>query len=319
MNVHDLALTAGPGSARSGRLAWACGLLMALLLLCWPWTQAQAKPEPVPAIAGWVTDTTGTLSPDQKEALNQQLKAVEQEKGAQVVILMVPTTGEETIEQYALRVFDQWEIGRKKVDDGILLLVAKDDRRMRIQTGYGLEGAVTDLQAGRIIREQMTPRFIEGNFYAGIQAAADSLVGLVNGEELPPPPKNAPVTSSGEEGVFWEPLLAVGAIVFFASPLFAAFAAGVFTLVVSGSIGLALLAAVVGAGLSMIGRLFGAGGKSSSGRASRRGGVIGGLGGYSSGGFGGNGGTSGGGFGGFGGGSGGGGGGSGGGGASGSW
>ncbi|MBX7021464.1 YgcG family protein, partial [Providencia rettgeri] len=261
MNVHDLALTAGPGSARSGRLAWACGLLMALLFLCWPWAQAQAKPEPVPAIAGWVTDTTGTLSPDQKDALNQQLKAVEQEKGAQVVILMVPTTGEETIEQYALRVFDQWEIGRKKVDDGILLLVAKDDRRMRIQTGYGLEGAVTDLQAGRIIREQMTPRFIEGNFYAGIQAATDSLVGLVNGEELPPPPKNAPVTSSGEDGVFWEPLLAVGAIVFFASPLFAAFAAGVFTLVVSGSIGLALLAAVVGAGLSMIGRLFGAGGK----------------------------------------------------------
>ena len=125
---------------------------MALLFLCWPWAQAQAKPEPVPAIAGWVTDTTGTLSPDQKDALNQQLKAVEQEKGAQVVILMVPTTGEETIEQYALRVFDQWEIGRKKVDDGILLLVAKDDRRMRIQTGYGLEGAVTDLQAGRIIR-----------------------------------------------------------------------------------------------------------------------------------------------------------------------
>ena len=318
MNVHDFAPTAGPGSARSGRLAWLCSLLIAMLMLCWPWAQAQAKPEPIPAIAGWVTDTTGTLNNDQKNALNEQLKAVEQEKGAQIVILMVPTTGEETIEQYALRAFEQWEIGRKKVDDGILLVVAKDDRRMRIQTGYGLEGAVTDLQAGRIIREQMTPRFIEGNFYAGIQAATDSLVGLVNGEELPPPPKNAPVTSSGEEGVFWEPLLAVGAIVFFASPLFAAFAAGVFTLVVSGSIGLALIAAIVGAVLSMIGRLFGAGGKSSSGRASRRGGIIGGLGGYSSGGFGGNG-VGGGGFGGFGGGSGGGGGSSGGGGASGSW
>lgn len=288
-----------------------------LLVLLWPWAGAQAKPEVIPPIAGWVTDTTGTLTAEQKARLDQQLKSLEKDKGAQVVILMVPTTGEETIEQYALRVFDTWKIGRQKVDDGILLLVAKDDRRMRIQTGYGLEGAVTDLQSGRIIREQMTPHFREGDFYGGIQAATDSLVGLVNGEELPPPPKTAPVTSSGEEGVFWEPLLAVGAIVFFASPLFAAFAAGVFTLVVSGSITLALIAAVVGAVLSMIGRLFGAGGKSSSGRASRRGGVIGGLGGYGSGG--GFGGGSSGGFGGFGGGGGGGGGGSGGGGASGSW
>ncbi len=306
---------AGAPAAGLYRILALAALLLALL---WPWTGAQAKPEAIPPIAGWVTDTTGTLTAGQKSSLDQQLKALEKDKGAQVVILMVPTTGEETIEQYALRVFDTWKIGRQKVDDGILLLVAKDDRRMRIQTGYGLEGAVTDLQSGRIIREQMTPRFREGDFYGGIQAATDSLVGLVNGEELPPPPKTAPVTSSGEEGVFWEPLLAVGAIVFFASPLFAALAAGVFTLVVSGSITLALIAAVVGAVLSMIGRLFGAGGKSSSGRASRRGGVIGGLGGYGSGGgFGG--GSSGGGFGGFGGGGGGGGGGSGGGGASGSW
>ncbi|WP_394063255.1 TPM domain-containing protein [Alcaligenes sp. WGS1538] len=304
--------------ARRRGLESALALAALLLALLWPWAGAQAKPEPIPPIAGWVTDTTGTLTAEQKSRLDQQLKTLEQDKGAQVVILMVPTTGEETIEQYALRVFDVWKIGRKKVDDGILLLVAKDDRRMRIQTGYGLEGAVTDLQSGRIIREQMTPRFREGDFYGGIQAAADSLVGLVNGEDLPPPPKTPPVTSSGEEGVFWEPLLAVGAIVFFASPLFAAFAAGVFTLVVSGSIALALIAAVAGAVLSMIGRLFGAGGKSSSGRASRRGGVIGGLGGYGSGGgFGGGGG--GGGFGGFGGGGGGGGGSSGGGGASGSW
>ncbi|HRL26299.1 MAG TPA: YgcG family protein [Alcaligenes sp.] len=296
---------------------WWLALAALLLTLLLPWSAALAKPEPVPAIDGWVTDTTGTLSADQKARLDSQLKALEQDKGAQVVVLMVPTTGEDTIEQYALRVFDTWKIGRQNVDDGILLLVAKDDRRMRIQTGYGLEGAVTDLQSGRIIREQMMPRFREGDFYGGIQAATDSLAGLVNGEDLPPPPKTAPVTSSGEEGVFWEPLLAVGAIVFFASPVFAALAAGVFTLVVSGSIWLALIAAVVGAVLSLIGRLFGAGGKSSSGRASRRGGVIGGVGGYGSGGgFGG--GSSSGGFGGFGGG-GGGGGSSGGGGASGSW
>ncbi|MGE8590496.1 MAG: TPM domain-containing protein, partial [Alcaligenes sp.] len=161
--------------ARRRGLESALALAALLLALLWPWAGAQAKPEPIPPIAGWVTDTTGTLTAEQKSRLDQQLKTREQDKGAQVVILMVPTTGEETIEQYALRVFDVWKIGRKKVDDGILLLVAKDDRRMRIQTGYGLEGAVTDLQSGRIIREQMTPRFREGDFYGGIQAAADSL------------------------------------------------------------------------------------------------------------------------------------------------
>src|SRR5690606_28051170 len=117
-----------------------------------------------------VTDTTGTLDPATKTQLERTLADLEQRKGAQIAVLMIPTTGDEAIEQYAVRAFEQWKLGREEVDDGILFLVAKDDRRMRIEVGYGLEGAVPDLLAGRISREQVAPRFQHGDFAGGVRA-----------------------------------------------------------------------------------------------------------------------------------------------------
>lgn len=270
----------------------------------------------IPTLTTWVTDTTNTFTAQEKQALSAQLQALEKSKGAQLFVLVVPTTGEDTIESYTRRVYDQWKPGRKGVDDGILLVVAKQDRRLRIEVGYGLEGAVTDLQSGRIIREYITPKFVEGDYVGGIQAGVNVLIDLINGEELP-----APTGSTGQfdddEGpiVMLVPLMIMAWLM---PSWFAAFAIGIFVFLMFWSLPIALVAAVVAFVISRIGRAFGAGGRSSSGRASRRGAAIGGLGGFgSSGGFGGGGGIGGGGMGG--GGASGGGGGSGGGGASGGW
>lgn len=159
--------------------------LIALLLLL---ASACVSAAPaVPALKQRVTDLTATLDASQSAALEARLAALETEKGAQIAVLIVASTGEDSIEAYATRVFEQWKLGRKGVDDGILLLVAKDDRALRIEVGYGLEGAVTDVQAARIIRERITPAFREGDFFGGIQAGTDALSGLVRGEPLPEP------------------------------------------------------------------------------------------------------------------------------------
>lgn len=159
--------------------------LIALLLLL---ASACVSAAPaVPALKQRVTDLTATLDASQSAALEARLAALETEKGAQIAALIVASTGEDSIEAYATRVFEQWKLGRKGVDDGILLLVAKDDRALRIEVGYGLEGAVTDVQAARIIRERITPAFREGDFFGGIQAGTDALSGLVRGEPLPEP------------------------------------------------------------------------------------------------------------------------------------
>ena len=143
---------------------------------------------PVPPLQGRVTDLTGTLSPATREALTRQLADLEQVKGAQVAVLLVPTVGPESIEQYSLRVAEAWKLGRRGVDDGVLLLVAKNDRRARIEVGYGLEGAITDAQAKGIIEDRMFPLLRQGNFDAGVQAGVSALVSLIQGEALPPPP-----------------------------------------------------------------------------------------------------------------------------------
>lgn len=292
-------------------------LFLLLLLFMGPMSPVTAAQAPVPAISGWVTDQTGTLDSNTRTHLNTVLADLEKRKGAQIAVLVVPSTGDDTIEDYARRVFDQWRIGRAKVDDGILLVVAKDDRRLRIEVGYGLEGAVPDLLAGRIIREQITPRFKQGDYAGGIVAGVDSLVALVNGESLPQP--SAAVAPEADEDSPVVMLLPLAIMSFFMPGGFAAFAVGLFVFLMFGSVLMGVLGAAVAFILSRIGRKFGAGGRSSSARASRRGGVLGGLGGGFGGGFGGGGGGFGGGGGGFGGGGGGGGGGSGGGGASGSW
>ncbi len=141
----------------------------------------------VPALKARVTDLTGTLTAQQTQALDSQLAALERRKGAQVVILMLPTTQPEDIFDYATRVFDQWKVGRKNVDDGVLVVVAKDDRRAMIETGYGLEGAIPDAAASRIIREYMSPKFRVGDYYGGLSDAVGALTGLIDGEPLPPP------------------------------------------------------------------------------------------------------------------------------------
>lgn len=160
------------------RLLLGAGLLLASLV-------AWADVPPIPALTARVTDLTATLSGDQRQHLEQQLAALEAKSGAQLAVLLVPTTGDDSIEEYAVRTFEKWKLGQKKVDDGVLLLVAKNDRTLRIEVGYGLEGAITDVQAGRIISEQITPQFRQGNFYGGIQAGVDSLVQLIDAEKNP--------------------------------------------------------------------------------------------------------------------------------------
>jgi uncharacterized protein len=141
----------------------------------------------VPPLAARVTDQTATLNSGQRSALEAKLAAFEAKKGSQVAVLIVPSTSPETIEQYSIRVVDQWKLGRKRVDDGVLLLVAKDDRRLRIEVGRGLEGAIPDAVAKRIIAEVITPRFKQGDFAGGISAGVDRILGAIEGEPLPAP------------------------------------------------------------------------------------------------------------------------------------
>lgn len=147
--------------------------------------------QPVPPLTGRVVDLTGTLSPAQKQALESQLEAIERRKGSQVAILVVATTQPEAIEQFSIRVVEAWRLGRgevdgKRVDDGVLLLVAKDDRKVRIEVGYGLEGAIPDAYARRIIAETIAPHFRQGDFAGGLQAAVADIGRLIEGEPLPP-------------------------------------------------------------------------------------------------------------------------------------
>jgi uncharacterized protein len=152
---------------------------------------------PVPALVGHVTDQTGTLTQEQRSTLEKTLSAFEARKGMQLAILLVPTTAPEAIEQYALRVAEQWKLGRKKVDDGVIVLVAKDDRTVRIEVGYGLEGALSDIVSKRIISETIVPRFQQGDFYAGLQSGTDQIMGVIDGEPLPAVQGNAKVADQG--------------------------------------------------------------------------------------------------------------------------
>ena len=141
---------------------------------------------PIPPVAR-VTDLTGTLAAANQQALRDELEAFEKRKGSQVALLVLPTTQPETIEQYAIRVVDQWKLGRKGVDDGVLFVVARDDRALRIEVGYGLEGVLNDATAKRIIDEIVVPRFRAGDFAGGIGAGIDRVLAVIDGEPLPPP------------------------------------------------------------------------------------------------------------------------------------
>src|SRR5450432_1113743 len=155
------------------------------LLLCWAF--AAFADVAVPPLVGRVVDQTATLSGGDVASLNQLLRDFEARKGSQVAVLIVPTTNPESIEQYSIRVAEVWKIGRKKIDDGVVLVVAKNDHKLRIEVGYGLEGALTDVTAKRIIDEYITPKFRNGDFAGGISAGVVRIMRVIDGEKLPAP------------------------------------------------------------------------------------------------------------------------------------
>jgi uncharacterized protein len=285
-------------------------LALLLFLLSLPFAALCAD---VPPLKARVTDLTGTLNAQQRDALEQTLAEFESRKGAQIAVLMLPTTEPETVEQYAVRVEEQWQLGRKGVDDGVLLVVAKNDRKLHIEVGYGLEGILPDAIAKRIIDNDIVPRFKEGDFYGGIRAGVDRIMRVVEGEALPPPAAHGPSPARGFDPqflfiLFIFVLVAGGVLrsIFgrFVGAGFAGAAAAFLGWVLAGSVVVVVIGALLGFLMTFLGGMAGTSGY-------RRGGPWIGGGGFGSGGFGG-GGFGGGGFGG-------GGGGSGGGGASGSW
>ncbi|MEO7241430.1 MAG: TPM domain-containing protein [Variovorax sp.] len=164
-------------------LVFGLGLSLCLFLFTGPvWAQALQQ---VPTLSGRVIDQTGTLDAKQAAALTAKLASIEEKKGSQVVVLMVPTTAPEDIAAYANRVGNEWKIGRREVGDGVLVIVAKNDRQMRIEVAKTLEGAVPDLAASRIIDDQMKPAFRQNDFYGGLNAAVDQLAARISGEPLP--------------------------------------------------------------------------------------------------------------------------------------
>lgn len=252
---------------------------------------------PVPQLTGHIMDQTATLTINQQTALELMLRAFETKKGSQIVVLIVPTTEPEVIEQYAIRVAEDWRIGRKKIDDGVILIVAKNDRTLRIEVGYGLEGALTDITSKRIISEIITPYFKQGDFNGGISAGVDQIMRVIDGEALPEPVNgNSNISFSGSKGFQqFFPVILIAAIVvggllrallgkFFGSIVtggIIAFIAWIFV----GALGVALIAGL----LALLFTFFGGGSGGIGGGRGWGGGGFGG-GGFGSGGFGGGGG-----------------------------
>lgn len=237
-------------------------------------------PLPVPALSGRVIDQTGTLGPGDARALTDQLAAIEQARGSQIVVLMVTSTQPEDIAAYAQRVADQWKIGRRAVGDGVLIVVAKNDRRVRIEVAKALEGAIPDLAARRIIDEAITPAFKAGDFAGGLRAAIARIDARIGGENLPAPEREA----RRDEGFDWQDL---AIFLFVGAPIAGAVLTAVLgrklgALATGGAIGalgwwlttsliVAALAAVVA--LVLVG-VMGVGSRGGVGRGSRNGPVV---------------------------------------------
>ena len=205
---------------------------------------------PVPPVKARVTDLTATLNAQQKGELEARIAAYEARRGSQIAVLLLPTTKPEEIEQYSIRVAEAWKIGRKGVDDGLILVVAKDDRRLRIEVGYGLEGVIPDAVAKRVIDERITPRFRAGDFYGGVRDGVDQLIKLAEGEKLPPPAQaaarkdEAPVSMI--EFIFVT-LMFSGIAGVFLKKMFGRFPGSVAVALAAGLLGWLLLEAIVGA------------------------------------------------------------------------
>lgn len=185
---------------------------LSLILLLIATLNINAQTQPVPKLETRVTDLTATLSNQQKIALEAELLSFEEEKGSQVVVLIISTTDPESIEAYGIRVVEAWQIGRSGVDDGVLLLVAKDDRKVRIEVGYGLEGAIPDAYAKRIIENIIIPDFRQGQFYVGIENGVGAIMGLIEGEDLPEVTQEPPSTMGMKNESLFMTLIIVGVI-----------------------------------------------------------------------------------------------------------
>lgn len=267
-------------------------LLTVVWLLFAPLLATAADQVPLPALAARVTDLTATLTPAQHAALEAAAAAIERDKGSQVAILILPTTQPETIEQFGIRLAEAWQIGRDGIDDGVIVIVAKGDRQMRIEVGYGLEGAIPDAVAKRIVADVMAPRFRQGDFAGGLNEAVAALARLIGGEALPAAPAADEFPNVNLDNGFW--LLV---ILFFAGilrsilgvigSLLAAGLAAAAAFWVFGSWLIALIAAVIVFVFSFArpGRGgLGSGGFSSGGSSSGGGGFSGGGGGFGGGG-----------------------------------
>lgn len=244
--------------------ALAAILLSLLALLAW-WSPAAAQNLlPVPALTARVIDQTGTLDDIQRQGLEEKLAGLERSKGTQVVFLIVPTTQPEDIASYANRVANDWKIGRRDVGDGVLLVVAKNDRKIRIEVAKTLEGAIPDLAASQIIDEAIRPRFRADDYAGGLHAAADQLIARIRGEALPAV-KQAPVRQAAQDGFNFMDL---AIFLFFAVPIAGAVLRGIFgrklgslvtgggvgalALVLTSSIVIAVVAAIAGLLFSMV-------------------------------------------------------------------
>ncbi len=178
-------------------------LLLAIVCIALGLCAAPARAQrAVPPLSAHLIDETGTLGAPERERLEARLAGIEERQGAQIAVLMVPTTAPEDIAAFANRVANAWKIGRKGVGDGVLIVVAKDDRRMRIEVAKALEGAIPDIAAARIIDGAMKPRFREGDFAGGIDAALGQLSARIAGENLPAPTGNSSAARA-ERGVDW--------------------------------------------------------------------------------------------------------------------
>ncbi|HEU4665363.1 MAG TPA: TPM domain-containing protein [Dokdonella sp.] len=268
----------------------ALAFLAALLAASGAAFAAEGDVKAIPALSARVSDYTGTLDPTQRQSLEDELAALEKAKGAQVGVLIVPTTQPEDIAQYGIRVADAWKLGRKGTDDGVILIVAKGDRRVRIEVGRGLEGAIPDAAAARIIREYVAPRFRDNDYYGGVHDAVGALTKLINDEPLPPP-LTEEHGNGGDGGDRFAPaVIAAWFAALFLRGLFGGAPAGVRAPVVglgAGGIGWLISGLLpLGLGLGVFGLVFGLlGGGGGGGFANRGGwGGFGGGGGWGGGG-----------------------------------
>jgi len=183
------------------RTLWA----LALSLMLFAAAPAQAQLQPVPKLTGHLVDNAGMLDAAQQARLEAVLADYEAKTGSQIAILTVKTTEPEAIEQFSIRVVEAWKLGRKGVDDGVLLMVAPGNptalRRLRIEAGRGVQGSLTDAQSKRVLQDVIAPHFREKHYYEGLVAGVGALATLLNKEQFPAPPQaQAPAASQGGGG-----------------------------------------------------------------------------------------------------------------------